>query len=287
MEMFVAKSYENMDRIGEPFEKNGRKYTKVSCDCERCGGSGIYIWGAMINGNPSHAGTCFKCGGSGKLVKEVRLYTEKERAAADRAREQRREKAIVEREARAKARNAKAFDKWLNWNGFNEDGDTYLIFGNTYPIKDELKAAGCKFSKTLLWHGPAAVDVPEDCYVEKINWSDIYDWNEEARDMWLTEEGDNLLKEIFSKNSEGKYLGEVGERLRNIPVIFEGMVTFDGSYGLAHIYKFNADGAQLSWFTECIKDLEEGKAYQLSGTVKKQEVYRNVKTTYLSRCIIK
>ena len=105
--------------------------------------------------------------------------------------------------------------------------------------------------------------------------------------MWRTEKGNNFLSEIFSKNSEGEYLGEIGERLRNIPVVFEKMVTFEGNYGLAHIYKFKADGAQLSWFTECIKDLEEGEQYVLSGTVKKQEVYGNIKTTYLSRCIIK
>lgn len=287
MEMFVAKSYENMDRVGEPFEKNGRKYTKVACTCDRCNGSGFYVWGAVVNGNPTHGGTCFKCGGSGKLIKEVRLYTEKERMAADRAREQRREKATAEREARAKERKAKAFDKWCNWNGFNEDGDTYLIYGNTYPIKENLKADGYKFSKELLWHGPAAVDVPEDCYIERINWSDVYSWNQDTGTMELTEKGQDFLRDIFSKNSLGMYLGEVGERLRNIPVVFEKMITFEGNYGLAHIYRFNADGAQLSWFTECIKDLEEGETYQLSGTVKKQEVYGNVKTTYLSRCIIK
>lgn len=287
MEMFVAKSYENMDRVGEPFEKNGRKYTKVSCDCDRCGGSGVYIWGAIINGSPSHAGTCFKCGGSGKLVKEVRLYTAKERAAADRAREQRREKAVVEREARAKARNAKAFDKWLKWNGFNEDGDTYLIFGNTYPIKDKLKVAGCKFSKILLWHGPAAVDVPEDCYIEKINWSDVYDWDEEAGDMRLTEKGEQFLTDIFSKNSLGIFVGEIGERLRNLKAVFEKDIEFEGVYGHSHSYHFNADGAQLIWFTTKDLDLEEGEQYTLTGTVKKHEIYGNVKTTYLNRCIIK
>ena len=287
MKLFVAKSYENMERIGDPFEKNGRKYTKIKYTCSRCGGTGFYSWGAIINGTPSHGGTCFKCHGQGYSVKEVRLYTEKERAAADRAREQRNNRAAEEREARAKVRKAKAFSRWLKWNGFNEDGETYLVIGNTYPIKDELKAEGYKFSKELKWHGPAAVDVPEGCFIEKIHWSDVYDWNDEAGEMWRTEKGNNFLSEIFSKNSEGEYLGEIGERLRNIPVVFEKMVTFEGNYGLAHIYKFKAEGAQLSWFTECIKDLEEGEQYVLSGTVKKQEVYGNIKTTYLSRCIIK
>lgn len=287
MKYYVADSYKNYERVGEPFDKGGRPYTKVRCDCDRCGGSGIYGWGAVINGAPQHAGTCFKCEGAGKLVREVRLYTEKEYEAMQKARLQRWATAEEKRAARKAEREAKAFKRWCDFNGFNSDGDTFIVYGNTYPIKDELKAKGYKFSKELKWHGPAAVDVPEDCFVEKANWSDIYEWFEDEGRMHTTEKGEEFLKEIFSRNSEGEYFGEVGERLRNIPVVFEKMGTFEGVYGISHVYKFDADGAKLTWFTSCIKDLEEGAQYTLTGTVKKHEVYGNVKTTYLSRCIIK
>lgn len=33
--------------------------------CGRCGGSGIFYWGAVINGVPSHSGPCFACVGGG------------------------------------------------------------------------------------------------------------------------------------------------------------------------------------------------------------------------------
>lgn len=33
--------------------------------CERCRGTGEYIWGAIVNGVPTHRGVCFHCGGKG------------------------------------------------------------------------------------------------------------------------------------------------------------------------------------------------------------------------------
>ena len=284
MTYYTADSYKDFERIGEPFEKNGRLYTKVAQTCDRCGGTGVFRW---TTGFGTQGGVCFKCNGAGKISKEVRLYTEKQYEAIKTKKELEAEKrAAAAAERRIQARK-KAFDRWLEFNGFNEDGETYLIFGNTYPIKDELKAAGCKFSKELKWHGPAAVEVPEDCYIERIQWSDVYDWNEATCEMKFSEEGENFLNGVFSKNTTGMFIGEIGERLRNMSAIFERMVPYSSSYGDANIYHFNVDGAQLVWLTSVYKDLEEGETYNLSGTVKDHKVYGNVKTTYLNRCTIK
>jgi len=34
--------------------------------CAKCKGSGLYAWGATVNGKPQHRGTCFSCGGTGQ-----------------------------------------------------------------------------------------------------------------------------------------------------------------------------------------------------------------------------
>ena len=290
MNYYVADTYKNMERIGEPIKKNGKLYTVVEGTCDRCGGTGVFAC-RVENGHPvphpAYGGVCLKCGGTGKITKTVRLYTEGEYRSAQKAKVNRRAKAEETMQARIKERKAKAFTRWLERNGFNENEETYLIYGNTYPIKDKLKEAGCKFSQELKWHGPAAVDVPEDCYIEKIHWSDVYNWNADALDMWRTEEGNKFLEDIFSSHTLGQYVGEIGERLRNITVVFDKVITFEGQYGTAQVYRFNYEGTQLSWFTEVHKDLEEGAEYTLSGTVKDHKVYGNVKTTYLNRCIIK
>lgn len=290
MNYYVADTYKNMERIGEPIKKNGRLYTVVEGTCDRCGGTGVFAC-RVENGHPvphpAYGGVCLKCGGEGKIRKTVRLYTEGEYCSAQKAKANRKAKAEETIQARIKERKAKAFTRWLERNGFNENEETYLIYGNTYPIKDMLKEAGCKFSQELKWHGPAAVEVPEDCYIEKIHWSDVYNWNADALDMWRTEEGNKFLEDIFSSHTLGEYVGEIGERLRNITVTFVKMIEFTGQYGVGRVYRFNYDGCTLSWFTEVSKDLEEGATYTLSGTVKKHQVYGNEKTTQLSRCIIK
>lgn len=53
-------------------DKNGSKHYEGRVTCDKCGGDGIYKWGAMEylgNGQvrPQFAGVCFKCGGTGKV----------------------------------------------------------------------------------------------------------------------------------------------------------------------------------------------------------------------------
>lgn len=38
--------------------------------CEKCKGSGVYSWGASINGKMQHSGTCFSCRGTGQQDKK-------------------------------------------------------------------------------------------------------------------------------------------------------------------------------------------------------------------------
>jgi hypothetical protein len=40
--------------------------------CEKCGGNGIYSWGAVINAKPSKSGTCFSCRGTGQQTERQR-----------------------------------------------------------------------------------------------------------------------------------------------------------------------------------------------------------------------
>ena len=287
MNYYVADTYKYMERVGEPFEKNGKPYTKVVGTCDRCGGSGVFacrVENGHIVPHPAYNGVCLKCGGSGKLEKVVRLYTESEYNSAQRAKEKRQEKARAAAEARVEARRADAFTKWCGRNGFDSDGYTYMITGNTYPIKEELKSQGYKFSKELKWHGATEVEVPEDCFVDRIHWEDIYNWDEAGCCMFLKDEAEEFLNELAAAHSEGAYVGEIGERLRRIEVIFTGSTSFESYYGTTNVYRFTHEGAQLVWFTQTEKDFEENEHYLLTGTVKDHKIYGNKKTTYLSRC---
>ena len=121
--MAVAKSYETMTIIGEPFDFNGKKYIKVSGPCKRCGGSGHYSYNSLDGTK------CYGCNGSGKQFLQVRWYTDAQRATMDRAAEKRAAAKIQKEEARRvkfAARNA---------FGFGEKGYITLVWGDNEEIK--------------------------------------------------------------------------------------------------------------------------------------------------------
>lgn len=39
---------------------------RATVKCGRCNGSGLYQWGACVNGKMTHSGPCFRCEGKGQ-----------------------------------------------------------------------------------------------------------------------------------------------------------------------------------------------------------------------------
>ena len=105
-------------------DRNGSKHYEGYVPCDRCGGTGTYVWGGMINGNPQYAGVCYKCGGTKHIWRtwiertpeyqakldarrEAKHKAEAEKRAKEQAEIQAREEAErAEREARIKADKA-------------------------------------------------------------------------------------------------------------------------------------------------------------------------------------
>jgi Zn-finger nucleic acid-binding protein len=78
---YTAETYKNWERIGKPYDKGWKLYTKIKIPCPRCSGTGIYAIGVEngeIKPHPAYNGVCLQCGSLGYLEKEARLYTESE-----------------------------------------------------------------------------------------------------------------------------------------------------------------------------------------------------------------
>ena len=182
-------------------------------------------------------------------------------------------------------------EMWLEKNGFSADGFTYSVFGDdTYSIKEHLKELGCKFSPLLKWHSPQPLDLPVGYGMICFSFEDIYEWDESNQTAYFYESAKAKIERAF-KEAEGpslsEYVGEVGQRLRNMTAIFKSTRGFSGAYGWTNIHTFEVGDDVLVWFTAKDLDLEKGQAVDLTGTVKKHEEFRGVKTTQLSRCIVK
>ena len=291
----VAPSYTN-DKILSIDEKSHKAYIEQVCD--RCGGTGMIV-SRVENGRPIpipvDGGVCYKCGGTKKISKWVKAYTEDEYARYINS--QKRAKAKKEADKQAyqdnlinkSASNKAALLEKLGYDP--EDPKVYIVTGeNTYNIKDELKANGARFERALGWYVSHEIELPEGYKFIVFEFDKLYNWDPLARRIELKREAKQLVDEAIAAitpKSNSQYIGEPKERIRDMKVVLTAVHTFDGTYGMTTIYTFKRDEDVLVWMTSSCKDIEVGDELLLTGTIKSHDEYKGVKQTKLSRCIIK
>ena len=279
--MAVAKSYENMEICGEPYERDGKKYVKVTGPCKRCGGKGLYSY------NPINSSTCFKCGGSGKETMEVRWYTDAQRASMDKAAEKR--KGVVaqkqeERRIKFAARNA---------FGFGDAGYITLVWGDNNAIKEwryDLPEHTVWYNELFGWFIPAGrepAEIPADFNTMKLGWEAVCNPDDEEnlaiRDK---EEVKKYIQTIIYGESKSEYQGSPNEWLEH-EVVIKKNITLDSHYGESHMHIMeDADGNVYVW-TTASKNLEEGKTFTIKMKVKEHKEYQGVKQTVVYYCKVK
>lgn len=254
-------------------DKNGTEYWYDE-RCPKCGGKGNIPYYYFVDN-----GTCFKCGGTGKFghtyVKRTPEYEKKLE-----------ERRIAREKKKAPEKNAKI----LKDNGFNEEGLMWIVLGDTFKIKEELKEAGAKFNNMFLWHfdhednGYECIKISIEDVAEK-NFVGIWQFNDY---ICVYEYIKKLFKENAPKTSS-EHVGNIGDKYEDTVTLVKihTYETHFSYYGeLNYIYKFvDKNGNTIIWKTSC-KDLEEGKAYQIKGKIKEHSEYNGDKQTVLTRCKI-
>lgn len=92
----------------------------------------------------------------------------------------------------------------------------------------------------------------------------------------------NAAKAIVSQ-----YIGNVGDKLKDIAVIFEKEIYIgETQFGSKYLYCFQHNGNSVNWFTDK-RDFEVGNAYTMSATVKELKEYNGIKQTIVTRAKIK
>lgn len=255
-------------------DRNGtREY--VDPRCPKCGGEGFIYYYAHVN-----AGVCFKCGGTGKAPhpERIRVYTPEYKAKVIAKRDQKLREQAVEK-------NKKTLEKY----GFNASGEAYIILGNTYSIKDELKAAGAKYNSFLGWH----FSEPQDSYpilkliAEEILEKDKYGAYivyEEELSLTVKEHRDNYTTEQRRAQSTSEYVGEIGKRITTPIASWKQLAEWENEYGICYLYKFTTPtGDVLTWKTSKILT-DTLDITSITGTVKAHEEFKGEKQTVLTRC---
>ena len=293
---YTAITYKNWERVGEPFSNDkGKLCTKVKQKCDRCT-NGIYAVGVEnghIKPHPAYNGVCLKCNGLGYIVETVRLYTEKEFNSIERQKERAAERRLeeakkLEQEKRAKAGETKA--NWLLENGFNKAGITYVyIADDSYNRKDELKAAGWRYHALVGWHN-GEINVPyneEDIYILDADTAAEFGMYGDGTWRYSVKEVIAKAKALLKAESRSEWVGLEKEKIIDLPVVLKRKSGCQTRFGWSDIYTFmNGDNA-IVWFTSSNTNLEEGKEYLLSATIKAHNEYKGEKQTTITRAKVK
>lgn len=252
--------------IVERIDKNGSKHI-LDRNCPKCGGSGYIPGYEYIDG-----ARCWKCGATGYFEQRYVKHTEAYQAVLNAKKDA--------KKAKANMANRPAF---LEKEGFSLEGITYVVVGDTFNIKDELKAAGAKFNAYIKWHfstKPEQYECVEmtinECFTEN-NVHDLY-WNEEAKSVLQA-------KMPATEKPLSNYVGVVGEKI-SLQLTQLSCHSFDGSFGTTYINIFKDDlGNKFVWKTSyCVA--KDNEKVALKGTVKEHSEYKNEKQTVLTRCKI-
>lgn len=285
--IFVAKSYQNGEILdAEPYKNiKGKMVVRVKMTCPRCGGSGHFLY------NQVYGTMCYGCMGAGKVINEVRAYTEKEYAAMEKANERAKERKIEAKLAKEKdlIDNAETYKLEVAKKlGFNNEGKMYIVCGgDTYTIKDQLKELGARFDYTFKWFLSNLVNLPEGYQLCEFSFDELYDY--EPRTKWATLK-DNVkdiikgrLQELEIATDTKYYPAEVKDKI-SVQATLAAVRGFDSMYGYTYIYTFTLDEYVFVWMTTKDLGLEVDTTVNLCGTIKGFEEYNGTLQTQVTRC---
>lgn len=261
-------------------DKNGTKYYHNIDRCPRCGGTGIVEIYIPVNG-----GDCFQCGGSGIEEWNTKEYTPEYEAKLEAQRQKREAKRMAKLEAELPAKQS----EWLEHNGIDQNGITYIFLGNTYEIKEELKALGAKFDYKFGWHIDHKV---ENYQILEFNVMpylvrDMFEGYDFDRNFISNFDLETIKKAEYKKQNNVKaseYVGKIKDKL-SVEVTLKFWVNFESQFGIQTLYSFvDNDNNIYVWKTANWLDLEKETKVILKGTVKDHNEYKGEKQTVLTRC---
>ena len=173
---------------------------------------------------------------------------------------------------------------WLKKEGFNEAGVTYIVMGDTYSIKDELKEAGFRFNPTLLWH---AAEIPAG-YEDKVvgvNCKNLAEFSAWGQGYYFQGVAQKIKDYVQPTKPLPASEWLDGDKFSNLAVTLVKKGGFNGRYGWSNVFTFQTEKDNiLVWFTTTSHDdVNVGDKLTISGNIKERSEYKGVKNTVVSR----
>lgn len=291
--MKISKITEKKELIR--IDRNGTKYIHHVFPCGRCGGSGYVPFNYA-------QGICFDCHGSGWDEEIIKEYTPEHEAKLKAKRDAKRAQAEAERLEKLPEEIAKDNQRFFRFNGMDENGTTWIYLGDTFSIKDELRAQGAKFNYRMGWHSDHKIEgfpcftlnAFEFCKKQKLSICGKEIDGAFCECDWeiLEEKIDQAQKALQNDSDQpaSQHVGSVGEKIE-ITATFTAEHSFKTHFNYHtitnYIYTFTDEsGNVFIWKTTAFICEKTGTKIKLKGTIKAHGEFRNIKQTELMRCKI-
>ena len=172
--------------------------------------------------------------------------------------------------------------------GFNSEGKMYVVCGgDTYAIKDQLKALGARFDYNFKWFLSNPVELPEGYQLCEFSFDELYDYAPLTKWANLKEGVSDIIKgrlqELKTATDTKYYPAEVKDKI-SVQATLAAVRGFDSMYGYTYIYTFTLDEYVFVWMTAKDLDIEVNTTVDLAGTIKGFEDYAGQKQTQVTRC---
>ncbi|MDY7043644.1 hypothetical protein RVS70_05435 [Virgibacillus sp. M23] len=178
------------------------------------------------------------------MRKKIKIYTPDHEERLRRQREKRHQRKLEERKVKAIERNK----EYLDSIGYGQE-KIFLVLGNTYSIKENLKDAGARFSRQL--NGWFFTKDNQDYDTVDLETKKLIEYNDigEASLAFRKDTLEYIKSRINFNKPKSNYIGEVGDKVE-LELIFLASFIFEHEFGATFINKLqDLDGNIAVWKT--------------------------------------
>ena len=242
---FVAKSYQNLEKIEEPFILNGKMYINVK----------------LKTGN----------------IKNVRVYTEKEYYKLypeEKTKTAAPTYTVTKTEKPKPQKNILGFEK----------GYITIFKGDTEQHQEWFNMSIARYAKWWGWYivsTDTLPDLPIGLEPARLYWESV--GGEDGR-LYSDEKVRQAVDAVRYDAGVSEFVGVIGDRVE-MKVVVDKAIELESDYGhqTMHIMT-GTDNNEYVWVTAS-KSWAPGAVKTIRGTIKNHRVYKGVKQNILTRCL--
>lgn len=168
--------------------------------------------------------------------------------------------------------------------GFGDVGYITIFKGNCDEENDWFKMSSARYTRLWGWYFRSCDEIPAlpaDVEPIRLDWDKVGGADGE---LYREEVVKHAVDALVYDESLAQWIGNIGDRI-DITVKVDDKHALESKYGYTIAYSMSdADGNQFMWITSSKSDWIVGNIYHIRGTVKSQDVRKNVKINTLTRC---